>query len=339
MTWVHRFPDRIPDFLGLHVSQPILPLHYDSERAWRILLNKMNEQPQRIVYNEVLGEDCDVGAKILPLSVLIDASCLPFENGERTTPLEWIGKGTYMLVSLGVDWGGRGEDGDSFTAIVVTGLRRDGRVDVLYAERLPPSDDDLAEISRISQIYREYRCNVIGHDFRGVGQSKDSRLVQSGFRHACPWSNEPGTCKFFAKTSKNQTGRIFVQVNRAAAIMLIAHEVTHGRMFLPKWPEDTPRNATMFFWLWAGVGPRHATPRRRRRRGGGVAQDMFGPRPQDVMVSQSTGFPRPSFLPAPGCIGTSARGCLPPRQSRGSPVLGAEAPRSAAQLERQHVTC
>ena len=238
LTWVHRFPDRIPDFLGLHVSQPILPLHYDSERAWRILLNKMNEQPQRIVYNEVLGEDCDVGAKIIPLGTLIKASCLPFPNGHDDA-LDLIKKGTYIMVSLGIDWGGRGEDGDSFTALVVIGLRKDGRVDVLFGEKLPPSDDDITEINRISQIYKRYRCGTLGHDFRGVGQAKDSRLTQSGFRHAMPFSNEPASCKFFAKTSRNQTGRVFVQLNRSAGIMLLAHEITHGRMFLPAWPEDT----------------------------------------------------------------------------------------------------
>ena len=236
--WIHKFPDRIPDFLGMHVSQPILPLHHGNPRAWGILKEKMKELPKRTVWNEVLGEDCDIGAKVIPVSVLQNASVLPFFNGSDD-PLRWIKKGRYLIVSLGADWGGRGESGDSFTAFVISGLRSDGRVDILFGEKLPPSDDDIAEVNRISQLYRAFGCNCIGHDFRGVGQSKDTQLIQSGFKHACPWSNEPGTCKFFAKTSRNQTGRVFVQINRAAAVMLIAHEITHGRMFLPAWPEDT----------------------------------------------------------------------------------------------------
>ena len=91
---------------------------------------------------------------------------MPFLNGGKTTTA-FINKQKYICISLGVDWGGRGEDGDSFTALVVTGLRHDGRVDVLYAEKLSPADDDLEEIIRISHIYKLFGCSTIGHDFRG----------------------------------------------------------------------------------------------------------------------------------------------------------------------------
>ena len=43
--WMHRYGDRRDDFLGLHVPQHILPLHYLDKAKWGELLAKRNGAP------------------------------------------------------------------------------------------------------------------------------------------------------------------------------------------------------------------------------------------------------------------------------------------------------
>lgn len=247
--WIHKFPDRIPDFFGLHIPQPILPLHSENPRAWKILLDKMNTQSKRIVWNECLGEDCDAGSKLITMETLKARSVLPFKNGEESAP-GYALKAGYLMISVGVDWGGRGEAMDSLTAISVVGLRHDGHSDVIFAMTMPPAEDDHAEIAMVKHIFGVFRAKGLGHDFNGVGMSKDSRLIDNGFKMSTPWAFVTSNATFFAATCRNPTKRVYVKLNRSAAITLLAHEMANGRVSLPRWEDDTMINPFLDFNSW-----------------------------------------------------------------------------------------
>jgi hypothetical protein len=113
-----------------------------------------------------------------------------------------------------------------------------------------PSEGDAEEIAMAKRLYQDFNCTGIGHDVRGVGQAKDTMLRDAGFRHLTPWSNEPAQVRFFAKTNRGPTGHIFVQINRAAAIMLLAHEFNNGRFRLPQWEDDSAINVYLDLNSW-----------------------------------------------------------------------------------------
>lgn len=235
--WVHKFPSRLSDFLGLHVPQPVLPMHYGNERAWKLFLDKYKTMPKRTVYNEMLGESCDVGSKLISIENLKKCAKLPYPN---KAPIEEIVPKTnrHVIRALGIDWGGRGEKEDSFTAMTVVGLTHSGQLEVLYGLKISPQDDDKTEIAVAYDLYRRFGCSAVGHDYNGVGMSKDQRLVDAGFPGIMPWSLITGNATFFARGTRSPTKRIYVRLNRSAAIHLLAHEVSNGRISFPQYSDD-----------------------------------------------------------------------------------------------------
>jgi hypothetical protein len=250
--WLHELPDRRPSFPGWHIPQPILPMHCEDPRRWKELKNKeagKNGYRQTTFRNEVLGEACDVGAKLITIDAIRKASILPFRN-RIDEALDYCKRQNYLGVAIGIDWGGRGVDMDSFTAFTVIGLYMDSKADVLLAVKAPPALTDTEEVDYALMLMRQFGAQIIGHDYRGVGQAKDTMLLQKGLgRNIQPWANESTTMKAFIHPKKSPNNRHYISINRGAACQLLAHLVNTVKVRLPQWEEPTSDRTNPFMDL------------------------------------------------------------------------------------------
>jgi hypothetical protein len=193
--WVHRFKERRFDFPSYHIPQIVMPIHYSSHKRWSELLAKQQGYGNYTIaqfYNEVLGENYDVGAKLVTKTDLENASVLPWANEPLNGTAALAHKEDYILRVLGVDWGGGGEvrrGADkkktenitmSFTCCAVLGLRGDGRIDVIYGRRLLTPHDHMEEAKQIMRIYQMFDCQMLAHDYNGAGALRETIAVQAG---------------------------------------------------------------------------------------------------------------------------------------------------------------
>lgn len=246
--WIHAFPDRVDTHSGWHVPQAILPMHCEVPAAWSELLTKQRDYKKSQFYNEVLGEECDAGSKLIPVENLKAASVLPHRNIQSEAAAFCFNR-PYIVKTLGVDWGGRGEDNDSLTAMSVIGLLPNGVTEVLYGILLPPSMNDVEEIGMVCHLAGTFGVHAIGHDFRGIGMSKDMMLTERGLRRVTPWQNE-GNASYLTNTKRTPTNRVYISVNRAAGATLLSHEINNQRIQLPKWENDSSKNVFLGLNSW-----------------------------------------------------------------------------------------
>lgn len=192
--WVHRFPERRWSQAGYHVPQIIMPMHYASHEKWDALVGKMqgraNTTPTTFL-NEVCGESCDSGSKLVTVSELKAACVLPWvrKAAEAKKHLK-----RYVRRVLSVDWGGgggtvRGSAGKtgeqkrertSYTTLAVLGMTADGKVDVLWGHRSVRTHDWEYEAKLALEAMTQFRCSHIVHDYSGAGEGRLVLLYQSG---------------------------------------------------------------------------------------------------------------------------------------------------------------
>ena len=173
--WVPRVPEREPVFMGRHVPQIIVPLHYADERKWAELHYKRDTMLRAVFVNECYGESYDLGVRLVSLSDLHRASKLEWTLDEALTR-DFSNR--YEMTALGVDWGGGGQSGQSTTAVAVVGRRPDGLLETLYLERFDLNIGDRDERARIYHLYKMFRCDWFAHDFAGAGRVKDTQVRQ-----------------------------------------------------------------------------------------------------------------------------------------------------------------
>lgn len=175
--WTHAFPERRWDFAGYHFPQFIFPFHFADMRAWQLLLAKRDKLPYHIFLNEVCGESYDLGAKLVTITDLQRAATL----GPNVRELASQHIHDYIHRVVGVDWGGGGEQGISFTTIAVLGMKASGDIDVIFGYRSMMPHAHLEEAQFIRQIVQEFQASHIAHDFCGSGSLRETFLVQAGF--------------------------------------------------------------------------------------------------------------------------------------------------------------
>lgn len=185
--WVHRIPDRRWSNAGYHVPQQIMPMHYGSVEKWQKLCDKRDGKgntPVNVFYNEVCGESWDSGAKMVTITDLKRAACLPWEckAEEASQHID-----DYILRFVSVDWGGGGVNRgksdlalQSYTSIAVCGLLPDGRVDIIYGFRSMKPHDHIYEAKLILGIMNTFRCSHVVHDYTGAGSVRETVLMQAG---------------------------------------------------------------------------------------------------------------------------------------------------------------
>ena len=177
--WIHQNSSRKMYYAWYHVPQIILPMHYASRDAWSLLLAKqsgMANTTTAMFYNEVLGEAYDMSTKLVTKTDLERAGILN-ENTEEAA-MRRINK--YSHRALGVDWGGGGADGVSFTTIAVVGFSPDGRAEVIFGKRLLTPHDHAGEAMEVKRLFGKFCCHLLAHDYTGAGTLRETFLIQGG---------------------------------------------------------------------------------------------------------------------------------------------------------------
>lgn len=177
--WYHRYPDRAADFVGYHIPQVILPIHYAKPDKWRKLLGKQagaSNFTTAKFYNEVLGIAYDLSTKLVNKTDLERAACL-HPNIEEVAIRE---SSAYSRKVLAIDWGGGGEKGVSLTTLAVLGFLPDGRIDVIFGKRLLTPHAHVEEARECLRVFGAFRCDFLAHDYTGAGDLRQTVMVHSG---------------------------------------------------------------------------------------------------------------------------------------------------------------
>jgi len=177
--WVHANPSKQSEFVGYHVPQAIHPVHFESEDNWRDLLNKMRLYPTSKFWNECLGESYDSATKLMSLN---DIRRVSTEDKPNTLRDALFRKRDYSMLCMGIDWGGGGDESESYTAVVIAGTPRSGgdAVDVLYATKLNRNMPPHEETQLILDLITRFNPDLIAHDYGGAGNLREVMLIQAG---------------------------------------------------------------------------------------------------------------------------------------------------------------
>ncbi len=193
--WVHAHPERRWDFAGLHIPQILMPMHYADQEKWDSLVGKMQGKGNTtttVFLNEVCGESCDTGSKLVTETDLKQASCLPWTRTTREAE-EAVARQRYRFKILAVDWGGGGgrvsqskKDADkrlrtSYTTLAAMGLRRDHKIDVFWGYRSLRTHDMLWEAQLVIEAIKKFGCSHLVHDYGGAGEGRIVLVNQAGF--------------------------------------------------------------------------------------------------------------------------------------------------------------
>ena len=201
--WVHAYPSKINTFPGYHIPQIIMPIHYSKPQKWELLVSKFKGKGNFTLttfLNEVCGESYDTGTKIITLTELKEACCLPWKNTlEESVPYSY--KNGYLHKVLAVDWGGGGgklknDDNDtplyggggggrktrtSFTTLAVLGILPNGKIDVIWGYRSTRVNDWEWESKLCLNVVKKFGCKFIVHDYTGAGVGREAMIVHNGF--------------------------------------------------------------------------------------------------------------------------------------------------------------
>lgn len=170
-----RRPDLRGQFDGFHLSQVTHPLHCTSEVKWREFLLKFETYSEAQRSNELLGEPSDQAVRLITRRDIEQASTGHINDLGEAFKI----KGNYGQRVLGVDWGGYGLEGESFTIFAVLGLRpMQNVIEVLYIEKVPSGKTHAEQVGRAVMLARKFDCAYIAHDGTGAGAIKEEMLNQ-----------------------------------------------------------------------------------------------------------------------------------------------------------------
>jgi len=257
--WYHFYKDRADTFPSYHVPQPVLPMHYANPTKWFKLMDKKAKWPVYRFLNEVLGESCDSGSRLVTRTQLMKCSTLPWQLRLEDAVRGALAKG-YTHFTLGVDWGGGGggtlkrkrnqivvEGGTaSFTVASVAGFKYSGSLepDIVYAERLPVDITPFDEIRHLLKIFHLFGCKIFAHDFGGAGSLRESMLIQAGLPSAvimpCLYcGNTSRTIVTYNAENVETNQRRYYSVDKARSLALLCAVINADMVQFPQWPDAT----------------------------------------------------------------------------------------------------
>ena len=219
------------------VNEQLPIVERSTKRNWRkIVAAKNGAIPKRTFYNEVLGESCDTGAKLITETDLRKACTLPVDMDLHTARRLTDG---YMFRALGIDWGGRGEDTLSFTKLAITGMRPDGRVDLLYGESLNHLPEPGQEVARAMALFKAFNCHILAHDAGGTAGMRDTFMSHAGFNmqavlpfsYVAAWTKEIVT--FHATTETVR--RPYYSIDKTKSLLLLIECIKNKYVNFPRW--------------------------------------------------------------------------------------------------------
>lgn len=194
--WVHAYPERRWTFSGYHVPQIIMPMHYANQEKWSVLVGKMqgrNNTTPTTFLNEVCGESCDSGSKLVTVTDIKNACILPWSRRADEAVAKMP---KYLYKILAVDWGGGGgrlrsssnkKAGDqqrmrsSFTTLAVLGLLPTGQIDTIWGHRSLRTHDYEYEARLCLEAIVKFKCSHLAHDYSNAGEGRLALLTMSGF--------------------------------------------------------------------------------------------------------------------------------------------------------------
>jgi len=237
--YIHEHPDRISTFKGLHIPQIIMPMHYEDPEKWKILIGKRDsaQYPESKFMNEVLGESCDVGSKLVSLQELRAACELPFNNDLK----EGVNQiGNYSERSMNVDWGGQGIEETSYTTVAIIG-RKPGtmKLDVIYMERLTTGYNHEEEAQLLLKYFRIFRCQFMAHDYAGAGAAREAIMVQAGlpYKSIIPFNYVRATVKpiISYNAPKANTPRHYYSLDKTRSLVITCASIRSREIVFPRY--------------------------------------------------------------------------------------------------------
>ena len=257
--WVHAVPMRRTTDCGYHVPQIILPMHYEDpdrpgrcpvepSEKWLELLAKRDGRAgfnHQMFMNEVLGESCDTGVKLVTLTDIRNASVL--HKNERRIALDVISTGKYRFITLGVDWGGGGESMISTTTAAVVGYNmRTGKTEVIYTERTHSAYTHHEEARQLMDMFRAFRCHLFCHDYGGAGAIRETLMIQAGLpiNKIMPLLYVRASVKKMveAKRPAGFSQRMYFTLDKARSLVLQATCIKAQQVLLPEY--ESSKNIT-----------------------------------------------------------------------------------------------
>jgi hypothetical protein len=247
--WIHAVSELRQEDAGYHVPQIVLPMHYEDpgrpHRApegpsdkWMQLLQKRDGRggySTARFLNEVLGESCDLGQKLITLADIKQASVL--NKNEWRDALDRVGD--YAFRAVGVDWGGGGEDGISTTTIAVVGLSlKSGKTECFYTERLNMGFDTIQEARRCLEIFKAFQGHIFCHDYCGAGSIREAMLLQAGLplHMVVPLMYVRAANKKMVEVKKPSgfRQRVYHTLDKARSLVLLAQCIRSRQVLLPE---------------------------------------------------------------------------------------------------------
>jgi len=239
--FVHDFPERRAKFAGYHVSQPTLPMHYESPNSWQEILEVQKNKPAYVFHNEILGESYDVGAKVITAEQIREACKV-----EPCHP-ENMPHGQYIMQLVGVDWGGRGkekttdtEDFVSNTAVALMGVLTSGVIEVKWLHKIPYETDHAHEAELVANVARMSHSEYVAIDYGGQGNVQEQMLNAAGWpaERVIPFTySVTATTKplvFYNKPAKLIGARSSFTLDKPRSVLLLCELIKSGQVLLPK---------------------------------------------------------------------------------------------------------
>ena len=222
--WLKNPPIENP-FHGFHIPQLIT-----SWLEWGDILDKLRRYPPAQFYNEVLGLGYDYSTKLVDRDALI-GNCDP--NRKMDDGVKWKGR---IPVFMGIDWGGGGELGNSYTLVTIGGYIKD-RFTILYAKRYEGTESASDYImASIKRLINEWKVVLVGTDHGGGYMQNDDLIRTFGIKRIFRYQ--------YVKTKKIYYDAHLSRwmVNRTEVLMAFVNAINRGDTFtFPRWEEfETP---------------------------------------------------------------------------------------------------
>lgn len=248
--WVHGNPSRMTTDAGYHVPQIVMPMHYENldrpgvlpgvaTEKWLELLGKRDGRggyTEGKFLNEVLGESCDVGVKLVTLTDIKKASTL--NKNEERDALKAVR--SYRYRALGVDWGGGGENMVSFTTCAVVGINpQNGNMECIFAKRFHSAYSHAEEAAALIRIFTSFQCHYFCHDYGGSGSVREALMIQAGLPMSkiLPFMYVRASAKKMveAKRPSGYNQRAYYTLDKARSLVLQAQCLKTGTIALPEY--------------------------------------------------------------------------------------------------------
>lgn len=250
--WIHAYPERRQNFVGRHVPQIIMPMHYADPEKWSALLAKREGKgntPVNVFYNEVCGESYDTGSRLVTLTELRHAANLPWERSIDAA-LEHLDEYTYRV--LACDWGGGGEEEVSFTAMAVLGITGRGEIHVIWGHRSLTPHDHVREAKLCLNAMLKFKCHAFAHDYTGAGSLRETLINQAGIPTdriiPIAYVRAAATAKVMTyKPATKLNPRPYYQVDKTRSLLLTCNQIKNGGLRFFKFDYENSENTGLIY--------------------------------------------------------------------------------------------